>query len=592
VDVRVTDSQGRVIRDLTREDFTILEDGRPQAIASFSLVDLDVDSPVTPVAPDIVEGDVATNASGGRMWVLLLGGVGEQARFPARRFIQHSLGPLDEVAVVHLHGTMSGAQGFTSNRRLLLAAIDRLPDTLPVRLDADNIAYRVLEDLCLRLGQTGGRRKAVIFFDPPKFFAPAGPSGDPGEQLVWFDQRDAIRAATRNNVAIYVVSTEGLKTESSSPLRVPLVADTLKDMAGQRVLAEETGGDSIVNSNDYDRGFERFVRDTSAFYLLGYVPAVEHRDGEFHRLSVRVNRPGVTVRARRGYYAPDAQPRLRPDRAGSPKPGGLGGLSAGAWEALRLPFAVNNGVRVDLAATPFRGTGQQASVLLAAQIAGRDLALETGEPLEVGFQANTTEGRTTPGSFHVFELNLAASRDATATHGLRFLDRVKLLPGRHQVRLVAHQPSGRTGMVVADMEVPDFSKRPLSLSGVSLASNRTALHPTLRGDEVSRQALGAEPTAARRFSQGDVVTAFVEAYTDTPARQSDLRVRATIAPLTSRRRVRALEVKQVLEERSRTGYVIRVQLTDLAAGDYVLTFEARASRLKATRQVLVTVAAD
>jgi hypothetical protein len=75
--------------------------------------------------------------------------------------------------------------------------------------------------------------------------------------------------------------------------------------------------------------FERFVRVTSTYYVLGYTPPVEEPDGSFHDITVRVRRPAVTVRARRGYYAE----RPRPESAAS-----AAGPSSGIREALRLPL--------------------------------------------------------------------------------------------------------------------------------------------------------------------------------------------------------------------------------------------------------------
>src|SRR5439155_4609508 len=69
-----------------------------------------------------------------------------------------------------------------------------------------------------------------------------------------------------------------------------------------RTLAENTDGLAIVNSNDLAGGFKRVVDDLSSYYLLGYY-STGKLDGKFHSISVRVKRPGVQVRARRGYLA-------------------------------------------------------------------------------------------------------------------------------------------------------------------------------------------------------------------------------------------------------------------------------------------------
>jgi hypothetical protein len=80
------------------------------------------------------------------------------------------------------------------------------------------------------------------------------------------------------------------------------------------------------------------------------------------------------------------------------------------------------------------------------------------------------------------------------------------------VPFAVHQPNGKTGSVVADVEIPDYTKEPVILSGVVLSSERAATDRTLLGDEFLNRILGAEPTARRRFSQADTVTAFAEVY--------------------------------------------------------------------------------
>src|SRR6185503_3275185 len=103
----------------------------------------------------------------------------------------------------------------------------------------------------------------------------------------------------------YAVSTGGLTTARG--------LESLESKAGVRVLADDTGGDGLLDTNNFTDGFQRFVKDNSSYYLLAYAPTVEHRDGKFHPLTVRVNRRGLTVRARRGYYAPDSDAPPVPD---------------------------------------------------------------------------------------------------------------------------------------------------------------------------------------------------------------------------------------------------------------------------------------
>jgi VWFA-related protein len=577
VDVMVTDEDGNAVRGLTKDDFTLLEDDVAQPITNFSFVDLPIEAPASrKAAAAATEPDVVTNTGEGRMYVVALNRSTHRHRLIARRFVEEAVGPDDQIAVVHVCGNMSAAQGFTSNRHLMLAAIDR------ILLGADGggscemtTNFEVLEELSERLGLINGRRKVVLWFDPPSLFIPDF-QNDPRAAGNMFAQRDALRAATRNNVALYVISTDGLTTE--------LGLGSLEGKAGLQVLAADTGGDIIVGTNNFSPGFQRFVRDNSAYYLLGYEPAVQHRDGKFHNLAVRVNRRDVTVRARRGYYAPEA------DAAVAPPPAVVAGLSADTVEALRIPSSTG-ALGIDLVAMPFRGATRQGSVLLSAQLRGADLVLGAGEQIEIAYQGMTTEGKVTPGAFKVFTLDFAPeSRAEVARTGIRLVDRLEMSRGRHQVRFAVHQANGKTGSVVADVEIPDYAGPPV-MSGVVFASEETRSHRTLLGDATLSSILASEPTAVRRFSRRDVLSAFVEVYAALPQAAEATRVTARLTPAGGGR-ARTQAVTVVRGEPGRVGHLVRVRLADLSPGEYVLTFQAALGGRQETRQVPFTVLHD
>jgi VWFA-related protein len=574
VDVLVTDKSGNTVRGLTKEDFTLIEDDTPQQISTFTFVDLPIIPPATRKASvSDVEPDVVTNTGKGRMYVIVLTRANQRVRLVARRFVEESVGPDDQVAVIQLCGTMSAAQAFTSNRHLMLAAIDRIligtggDDVRSVQCDKV-VQFQIIEEMAERLSLVTARRKVVAWFDPPSVFHGGGPN--PAAER--FAQRDAVRALTRSNTALYVVSSQGL------------AFGNLEYKAGLQVLADDTGGDIIVDSNNFSGAFERFVHDNSSYYLLGYVPVVEHRDGKFHNLRVRVNRPGLTVRARRGYYAPEA------DEKPKPTPPVADGLSAETAAAIRMPSSQGE-LGIELSLAPFKSMSGRGSVVLNAQLRGADLVLEPREPIEIAFQATTTEGKITPGTFKVLTLDFTPESQRNILRaGIRVLDRIELPRGRHQVRFAVHQPNGKTGTVVADVEIPDYSA-PLLMSGVILASQQTAAHHTLLSDPRLTSILGSDPTSVRRFGRRDVVTAFAEIYFN--AVQSDgVRVTASVATASGKKAGTVEPSVLPGDESGRMGYVAQVPLANLNAGDYVLTFEARTARAAARRQVPFTVLSD
>jgi hypothetical protein len=153
------------------------------------------------------------------------------------------------------------------------------------------------------------------------------------QTAAWFAQsdlysrmRDVFDAANRNNTAIYSLDPRGLAVnefgidENVGPNQdrnsLQMTQDTL------RVFSEETDGRAIVNRNDLAAGLAQVVRDSSAYYLLGYTSQAAPTDGKFHEITVRVKRRGVDVRARKGYWAATvadtvkaATPTAEPDKA-------------------------------------------------------------------------------------------------------------------------------------------------------------------------------------------------------------------------------------------------------------------------------------
>lgn len=122
---------------------------------------------------------------------------------------------------------------------------------------------------------------------------------------------DILDRANRSNVTFYPVDAQGLRAWNEDigkqPWGQPAVVDQAM-LAGRletmRTLAEATDGFAVVNTNDWDRGMRRIVDDLSSYYLLGYYTTNSRMDGKFRSIKVRVRRPGVEVRARRGYKAP------------------------------------------------------------------------------------------------------------------------------------------------------------------------------------------------------------------------------------------------------------------------------------------------
>ncbi len=161
-------------------------------------------------------------------------------------------------------------------------------------------------------------QSAEVGVDPglnPSRFDPLAGAGAMEDTMSFFQQEEIIsdlrrvfQTATRFNTSIYTVDPRGLATQefdASQPTvglrtnarQLRMTQDTL------RILAEETDGRAIVNQNDLGPGLDQMLTDSNAYYLLGYNSTLAATDGNFHEIDVRVSRPGVNLRARKGYWA-------------------------------------------------------------------------------------------------------------------------------------------------------------------------------------------------------------------------------------------------------------------------------------------------
>jgi PrcB C-terminal len=232
-------------------------------------------------------------------------------------------------------------------------------------------------------------------------------------------------------------------------------------------------------------------------------------------------------------------------------------------------------------------------VLFGVEMSGRDLSLDNGAKVEVAYFAVDAAGKTRGGRSDTITLNLRPeSRARVEENGLRFLNRLDLPPGRYTLRVAARDVTGgRIGSLSYDLEVPDFGKSGLSVSGVALTSMAGSAVMTARLDEQTRSLLPAPASALRTFPQNDELALLAEVYerAGTPPHAVD--IISIVRSDEGRVVFKHEEERQSSELQGASGgygYQVRIPLTDLPPGLYVLTLEAR-SRLgdhpAASRQV-------
>lgn len=646
VDAVVRDSQGRFVRDLRQEDFQILENGKPQTVSNFSLVEIPVTRQERPLfAPRAVEPDVRSNVGGpeGRVYVLLLDDVhthitrSARVRSAVRQFIERNLGANDVAAVVHTSGRQDAGQEFTNNRRLLTQAVDKfmgrkirsatqekideyyrmrdmgMSDEAirdPLEFERAYNARSVLDtirNVSQLLSGVSGRRKALVLFSEGIDYDITDFVNSRDALTVISETREAIASATRGNVNIYSVDPRGLSNfgEEGIEMQVPADADPNLHLGmtglmregrlaqeSLRVLAEETGGFAAVNSNDFATAFERIVDENSTYYVMGYYPTNARRDGTFRKIEVRVSRPGVTVKARRGYVASRGRPSSKADSA-------YAGTSAPLAAALNAPLQVG-GLPLTVFAAPFRGPAPNAAVALVTHVSGMQ-TLAFGQKdgkhtnrIELSVIAVDAQGKIRGGTRETVELGLRPDTYQRVQQlGFRILSHFEVPPGRYQVRVAAREEGGKIGSVHYDLVVPDFSKVPLELSGIALASAWGGAVPTAGKFAELQGALPAPPTAARVFNAADQIALLAEVYDNRPTPSHSVEIAATIRGDDGRQVFATSETRSSSELGGKPGgygYTAVIPLKELEPGLYILKVEARSTlEQSASREVQIRV---
>jgi Ca-activated chloride channel family protein len=254
----VVDASGRLVPELEQADFSVLDNGKPADIALFS----NESQPFTSVVMLDTSASMTANLK-------LLNRAAEQ-------FLLRLL-PVDRAQVGAFNDKIQLSGEFTNDRDALIAALNDLYFGNPTRLN-DAIATSLDE-----LKGIEGRRVILVFTD-----------GEDTSSRIGF--KNVLERARDEEVMVYAI---GLESEYFNGMRV-VRSRPSRDL---RRIADETGGGyfELQKTADLSPTFTRVAQELRSQYLIGFAPTA--LDGKVHKLDVRVNKPGMTVRARRSYLA-------------------------------------------------------------------------------------------------------------------------------------------------------------------------------------------------------------------------------------------------------------------------------------------------
>ena len=357
IDVVVTDKKNRPVLGLKKEDFILLEDGKPQDISFFALQRAYGTSAAEAQLAQETRRDAPPSSlmpEPGRFIFIILDQYNisptnhASLRESLLRFIAEDVGPQDQVAIIGTGGSLAVFQQATKNRRALELAINAFlgeGSDLKSALAVDQALTSAQRDLGLTASQGGAAYQEYILrktLTALKNIA-AGVDNVPGRKLAIFvsenlpiqlttaggtednllyDLNQVISRSRRGGLTFYTVDPRGLVTAipggtaaeavGGSMLSTQSVVEDpgaradslLSSRWGMMELAAATGGYSLFNTNNVRAGLQRIMLENEAYYLLAYYPQNASADGKFHRIKVQVkDHPDLVVRTRRGYTA-------------------------------------------------------------------------------------------------------------------------------------------------------------------------------------------------------------------------------------------------------------------------------------------------
>jgi VWFA-related protein len=506
------------VTDLKPDDFEIVEDGRPQKITNFSYIRTAGPPRPAAMAPAAPRGTIlpppplpaAMRREAVRRTIVLvvddlglsfesMGGV----RHDLKRFAEQQIEPGDLVAIVRTSGGMGALDQFTTDRRILLHAVDRLrwypsgrgglPAIEPVtshpgRARDARVREAQWRRVAYSLGTLGavsylvrgmrdmpGRKSLILISDGLRLRS----GGERDERLV-----EALRhltdQANRSAVVLYSIDARGIQTLAPTAAGRPSLEELaqggvdshrltrmLMDQEGLEYLAHETGGFLAHASNRIDADVGEILEDLQGYYLIGYKPDPSRfrpRYGDrpdFHTIRIQVKQRGLHVRSRAGYYGYADRPKPAQDQL---------------RDALFSPFA-SPGVHLRLTPLFSEPAAAGPRIMLLLHIDARDLTfseepggLRAADADLVGFVVDE-RGLPVDTTSYKAVIRLKPDEYAYALRaGFAYTASIPVSrPGPYHIRVAVRDiASGKIGTASQFLEVPDLKKRRLALSGLVL----------------------------------------------------------------------------------------------------------------------------
>lgn len=584
LDVTVTDSKGKVVTDLKPEDFEVYENGEKQKITNLSFISSvkeiteTVKNPNEKILVPIPQAELKAEQIR-RTFALVVDDLSlsfesaYQVRRALKKFVDEQMRDGDLVAIIRTGAGIGALQQFTSDKRQLYAAIEKvvwnplgrgnIGAFAPIR-DNEKIVNEdeseedkkeredfenALDDFQSATFATGtlgalkfivsgmkelpGRKSVILFSDGFKILQRDEQGFSEGGSVLNF-LRQLIDTANRASVVFYTIDARGLQTTSitaadsvsADPERLQQIlsersAELSDTQEGLRYLAQQTGGFPIINSNDLIGGVRKILDDQS-YYLIGYEPDSDTFDAKtrrFNKIEIKVKGKDLKVRYRSGFFNVASENAAKTTTTETPL--------QQIQNALVSPFAVND-ISLRLNAL-FGNDLQQGSFV-------RPLLHINAQDLKFTDEADGTKKAAFDVLAVIFGDNGAAIDQIAKSYTLKVKDEMykRILkngfvyyftlpikkPGAYQFRVaIRDAQAGKVGSASQFIEVPNLKKERLTISSIVL-ENLTEEQWKANSDANISDKINApinlpDPmidTSLRRFKRGTILRYGFEVY--------------------------------------------------------------------------------
>jgi len=541
---------GELVKGLKQSDFKIYENGKEQTIDTFDFQSVDMAVPLKEATVSgLAAGPAGSKAvvvakpeelRNHRLIVMFFDLTSmqpediERAVDAAQDFLRTKMQPADLVALVSLGDTLTVDQDFTADKNALINEVgayngtegqgfaegansnsNQVEDTTAytpdeseyndLNTDRELFALRAISQSLAKINE----KKSLLYFS-------GGISRDGIENEA--SLRAAINAAVRADLAIYSVDTRGLQAigplgdASTGSLRGQggfnggaLLNNMNQNFATQETmdtLSTDTGGKAFFDSNDFMPAFLQVQKDNSAYYAIGFHSSNPARDGKYRKLTVKIDRPGIKLDYRPGYYAPaDFKHSGRQDREQE------------LQDELASDLPATD-IAVYMDAMYFMLDANRYYMPVSLVVPGSQIPFVKGGDKDKAtldiIGAVIDEAKRPVGRVRqTVPLKLDQSLEARQKN-IQYTTSFNLPPGKYEIKFVVREnETGRMGSFIADVTLPDLKKAPLKMSSVVLASQR---EPSKKDDPLVHNGQEYVPNISHVFLQNQHMYLLYEVY--------------------------------------------------------------------------------